>query len=411
MCVELPEVLDGIDEPVTVEELEEVVRRAGQRRRASIVAGAAALLAVGAMGGAVVRGPADGGTRGLASEGRDTAAATTSPTWLAVPALGFDRGLTLKPLFRRESNGVAIRAYEALIPGRPTGTPECGTPHLVQAELSNGAAVGLATGTALVRPADGKLPSEDRLRVVGVGVFGAPEGEPAMWAIVQTGKDIAGVRLKVGAASDAMAPDDGKAVLVVPGTAPGGVVEALDGDGAVVASQPLDQADHIAPPPPGCIPSPCRLLPPPPPSSAPEAKAAEPSAEPAPVADPACQPACVSGGPAPTTGPPTTYAPTEKPQLVEPDVGTGSAGAPVESGSCLPHDPILPSDPGPTRATGPAPGPAPAGVTTTAPAPPGAPVADRPLSPGARGTSGTTTTARSSQTDAPASTPPTSAAP
>ncbi len=56
---ELLKVLDGTDEPVTVEELEQVVRRAGQRRRASLVAGAAALVSLGAMGGALAHVAAD----------------------------------------------------------------------------------------------------------------------------------------------------------------------------------------------------------------------------------------------------------------------------------------------------------------------------------------------------------------
>ncbi len=245
---ELPEALDGIDEPVTMEGLEEVVRRASQRRRASLVAGAAGLLVVGGLGGALARGPA--GDRPLGFAGQQGQAAPPSTRVQAMPAPGEKLVQpSLTPLFRREANGVSIRAYRA----KPSPMPilpdqACSAPtSFVQVELSNAAAAGM-TGTPEV--------AGDSLTVLGAEEFGRDEGEPATSAIVRTGVGVATIRLQAGAASDAMAPQDGIAVLVVPGSGLSGVVEGLDAAGAVVATQPLVVPTYPTPSP-ACLPPPC----------------------------------------------------------------------------------------------------------------------------------------------------------
>ncbi|HEV8116706.1 MAG TPA: hypothetical protein VGP53_10745, partial [Acidimicrobiales bacterium] len=232
----LPGVLDGIDEPVTVEQLEEVVRRAGQRRRASLVAGAAALLALGAVGGAIARGPSDDQPLGFA--GRDEAATSQSARgWATDMPLA---GTTEKyvSLFRRESNGVAVRAYRLAIPPPPAGVdPTCAGPSsFVQAELSTAAAVGLLFAP---EPADAAKPQGTELKVLAADSFGVSEGAPATTAVVRTGPDVATVRITTPSGSDSMAPEEGIAVLAVAGLADGGRVEGLAPDGAVVATQPI----------------------------------------------------------------------------------------------------------------------------------------------------------------------------
>src|SRR5688572_2819295 len=104
---ELPGLLDGVDEPATVEELEAVVRRAGQRRRATLIAGGVGLLLCGAMAGAVVRGPLDGGATGAtgAAGAAEGAQAPKPPTAGMASAKGDVAGAQLTHLFRREANG------------------------------------------------------------------------------------------------------------------------------------------------------------------------------------------------------------------------------------------------------------------------------------------------------------------
>ncbi len=237
--------LDGVDEPATVEELEGVVRRAGQRRRARLVAGAAALLAMGALGGALARGPVDDGPGGFAGGPQDQ---RPPPGAMVKPAFGAAGPLTFTPLLRREANGVAVRAYEVSTPeASQPPQPTCRiAPHFVQVELSNDAAVGMGIGPLLpTRVAIAHLSPNDSLRVAGAGSFGAEEGAPATWAVVTMEGDAAQLRLRVGTASDSMAPVNGKAALVVPGVGADGVVEALDANGAVIATQPLMQGPKI----------------------------------------------------------------------------------------------------------------------------------------------------------------------
>lgn len=319
---ELPHVLDGVDEPVTVEELEQVVRRAGQRRRASLVAGAAALLALGSVAGAVARGPVGSRPAGFAAEGQGTPP-PRSPQDQSMPSFGHVGGQDVRPtftsLFRREANGVAIRAYRVTIRGDahpPAQDPACAPPtSFVQAGLSNTAAVGLGTAPEL---------AGDDLAVLSTGQFGHDEGQPATWAIVRGGAGITKVRVTAGAATDAMAPEGGIAVLAVGGAAKDGVVEGLGPNGAVVATRPL----AFQPPPldPACFPPPC--LPPPPPGSG----AAEPAGPP-----PADQPA---GAP-----PPDQVVTDGKPAcgtVVEPTPPAAASGAPATTAVARPARSVSP---------------------------------------------------------------------
>ena len=106
----LPGVLDGIDEPVTVEQLEEVVRRAGQRRQATLVAGAAALLALGAVGGAIARTPSDDQLLGFAGRGE----AATSQS-----ARGWATDMPLEPRpSARAREACPVRAPSMALGGR-----------------------------------------------------------------------------------------------------------------------------------------------------------------------------------------------------------------------------------------------------------------------------------------------------
>ncbi len=257
---ELPTVLDGSDEPVTVEELEGVVRRAGQRRRANLVAGAAALLAVGGLGGALARGPGDAGTTGGYAGGRDD-----SETAATLPAAGSGSGYAmggpdqeLTPLFRREANGVAIRAYRATwnVPEGSVKSP-CGPPDSINGELSNGAAVTFAMAFTSASTKSAEAPAGP-LAVLAVGAFGRAEGEEATWVVAEATAPVATVRVTVGATSDTMAPTDGIAILAVPATGAAPVVEGLGADGKVVATEPaVEEQMPSMPMDTACFPPPC----------------------------------------------------------------------------------------------------------------------------------------------------------
>lgn len=250
---ELPGVLDGIDEPVSVEELEGVVRRAGQRRRARLAAGAAGLLLLGALGGALARGPGDDRPTGFAAS-RQEQPPTPIPPDAVESAIGFGMGPggTLTPLFRREANGVAIRVYQASWMDEKGGAPPCAPPKTIQGELSNPAAVGIAF--APVPGGDESAP----VTLLGTGMFGQEEGEPVTWAIVRTGPGVATVRFKAGDGTDTMAPQNGIALLAVPGTSGGGQVDAIDAAGSALALSTYTSAP-MSPPPmdPACMPKVC----------------------------------------------------------------------------------------------------------------------------------------------------------
>lgn len=366
----LQRILD-VDEPVTVEQLEDVVRRSGQRRQATLVAGAAALLALGAVGGAVARGPAEprpdqiglGAGRGEASTGG------SSLGWDFAASSGGMPG-KYAPLFRREANGVAVRAYRVALPQvLVPADPACAGPSsFVQAELSSAAAVSLLLGP---EPPEAAEPQGTGLVVLAADSFGVAEGDATTSTVVRAGPGVATVRLTTPSGSDTMAPQDGIAVLAVAGLADGGNVEGLAPDGAVVVTQP------IIPPPPVA-----NSVPPPPGGHADSAQVA-----PTAVTGKQCGSA-FSCGPMPTLParrdslpPPTTSAakaPSDTakapPDGVEVDAAcatTGTAGAPattvvgpargVPGGVPVPAVPITPRG-----TSGPEPAP---GATTTVTAP------------------------------------------
>lgn len=238
----LPSVLDGDDAPVTVEELEGVVRRAGQRRQATLVAAAAALLVVGGVGGAMARGSSNARPIGMAGEPRATA--DKAHGGAAVSGSAFAGQLEqFTPLFRREANGVSVRTYQLALPPGPTPPdPVCAVPtSFVQAELSSAASVGYLFAP---EPADKAKLETNGITVLAADSFGVQEGEPATGAVVRSGPGIASVRITTPTGTDTMTPQNGITVLVVTGKADG-TIEGLGTDGAVVATQP------IIPPPSG----------------------------------------------------------------------------------------------------------------------------------------------------------------
>lgn len=361
----MPEILDGADEPVTVEGLEEVVRRAGQRRRATLVAGAAALLAVGGLTGALVRGPVQDRSTGLAADTPAPAPAPVPRPAMAAPVFGDLKegpGRALTSLFRREANGVAIRAYRMTptFPEAPND-PKCAPPPLVEVQLSNAAAVsvGGAAETAGDKPA-----------VLGFGEFGQAEGEPASWVVVRPGSATASVRLRSGGASDTMAPQQGVAVLAVPGRASGGTVEALGADGAVLATLPLT-GPLVPPMDPSCFPEKCVVGPDGPvagfATTVPEAPLPPPSAPSPPAAEPA------TDLPADEKAALAERRKLGKPEVSDGAMACGWAAYP----EAVPSVPApAPGGPGPADAPAPdAPPPAvrvsPVPPTTSAPLPPG----------------------------------------
>jgi hypothetical protein len=169
------------------------------------------------------------------------------------PGPYFAEGVTvgcepLERLFRRNANAVTVRAY--LSPEQsqqgsfcgPEGAcppPECFPSRYLTAGLSTDAAVGSAYGPVYAEPA---------APIVGTtGVFGAAEGDPVAWAVVQVGSEIATVRADFAAGGDdEMAPADGVVVLASPVEVDerdvpdvSGTLEARDGNGDVVASTDL----------------------------------------------------------------------------------------------------------------------------------------------------------------------------
>lgn len=363
---ELRKVLDGVDEPVTVEGLEEVVRRAGQRRRASLVAGAAGLLALGALTGALARGPVRERSTGLAAE--QPAPAPVPGTSMASPVLGDlqegpDRELT--SLFRREANGVAIRAYRMQPYAKEQVTdPKCAPPPLVEVQVSNAAAVSVG-GAAEV--------AGDEPAVLGVGEFGHREGEAATWVIVRPGKGSATVRLRSGTATDTMAPQQGVAVLAVAGSASrGGTVEALGADGAVLTSLPLNDPVRAFVDP-SCFPRPCPV-----PPDGPQAGVATtvPDPMPPPPAEPVPTPRPTPALTRPVTDLPADEAAAlaERRKLREPFVTEGAAAC---GWAGPPEGAASPPVPAPVPPVTASDQPAPAGVERRA-VPPTSALAPRP---------------------------------
>lgn len=178
-------------------------------------------------------GPGDAGAGVSTSEQAAMSSRAAFGAQLAVP------GSELEKLFRRTtSDGVAIRAYLSNTGGSACQgdgwcpPADCFPDAMVTGELSTEAAVGFATGSHY----GGEAPD---LRVTGAGSFGTNgEGAPARVVIAQSGREIQKVRVTFeGGGSDEMAPVDGIVVLaaLADATKSGGTVEALDGDGNVVA--------------------------------------------------------------------------------------------------------------------------------------------------------------------------------
>lgn len=273
---ELGGLLDGVDEPVTVEELEGVVRRAGQRQRATLIAGAAGLLLGGAVAGALARGPVDSRPAGFAAPPQG--AKPPAPLADVTMSFGGVSGVKLTPLFRREANGVAMRAYRSSFEVK--GASACVPPDTMHGELSNGAAVSFAMAP---------LPSGESFTLLAAGHFGQEEGEPVTWATVRAGTGVTTVRFGLAGATDTMAPQNGLALLAVPGDGGDGVVDGLDAEGKVVATLKLSQLSPPLPPiDPACIPDECISgvdeAGPPPPDTPPPHPPVTPAQVPAPVA-------------------------------------------------------------------------------------------------------------------------------
>jgi len=206
-------------------------------------------------------------------------------------------GPPLERLFvRTTDDDVAIRAYRANYgpdAGCPPGAEGCPPPQCfpvgqISGELSDELSVGWAYGEI--------FSESDPALAVQAGYSGVAEGSPTAWAVVQVGADVASVRAVLDGAEDEMEPVQGVAVLAAhvpaPPTAggveddsgpvplaayaPGGVIEALDADGSVIASRdlsepyrpPYDTAECLPPPPP-----------PPPPPTLPEPNGPPPADE------------------------------------------------------------------------------------------------------------------------------------
>jgi hypothetical protein len=183
-------------------------------------------------------GPGDGNGDIATSEGL---------TWSEVglrSSLAAIGGGTLEPLFRRTTDdGITVRAFRMAQDSSCTddgwcAPPECIPNASISGQLNTDEAVGLAFGST--------YPDDKTLLVTGAGGFGdRGEGSPSRWVIAQTSDDVATVRFEYAGATDEMEPEQGVAILAVPGEAgdtPGTVV-ALDGSGAE-----LERTDVDAPP-------------------------------------------------------------------------------------------------------------------------------------------------------------------
>lgn len=163
----------------------------------------------------------------------------------------------LEPLFRRDGV-VVVRAYRGVEtadpsayagwwgPGRGAPPPRCFPERYVHAGLSTDEAVGLVGGPLYAEPLDPIVASH--------GFFGVGEGSPVAWAVVQVHDDVHRVRVNFEAgAEDAMETVEGVAVLAAPvpasepGVVPttGGIVDALDASGVVVASAELPTGQPV----------------------------------------------------------------------------------------------------------------------------------------------------------------------
>jgi hypothetical protein len=183
-------------------------------------------------------------------------------------------GEPMTRLFVRDGGPVRVRAYGAPTTGYDDGIPWwdppvwCFPSGWVQADVSTELAVAIAGGNTYAELRPGAI-------ATSVSVMGLAEGEPGWVVVAQVPAGAAEVRATfAGGATDEMEPVDGLAVLV--GRAPAGMagdevwnaaahVEALDGDGGVVAATDVsgNGVGYYDPgSDPGCVPPPEPLPPP-----------------------------------------------------------------------------------------------------------------------------------------------------
>jgi hypothetical protein len=217
------EMLEGPAEPEPgQDELRAIVARAGRRRWRVLGAGvAAALVAGGAIGGAVGY-SASNHSKGSVQTASSPAAsasgskgAVTQPGFAPATLPGMNAAYPLSApqltaLFFRTANGVTIRAYKTRTPV-PLPVAGCQgvipTMQGVHAELSTSRAVGVADSYASGRGGMALSPS----------VFGQAEGSPDAAVIVFSPSDVATVKMAfTGGAVDQMRPVGGWAVLAGP---------------------------------------------------------------------------------------------------------------------------------------------------------------------------------------------------
>lgn len=223
-------------------------RASGSRRRLVATGVVMAMIAGPLLGFAVARATESGDGLSIAAGGRAQTAHTASPGAVCTtegcpteppvqPSDGFE------PLFRREANGVSIRAYSSA--GEPT-SDACVGPSVV-AELSNAGAVMTAAAQMTIASTDAGSPLALTYRV-----FGDPEGSPAEVVIVHLGSPLAEQAALVKAEfangdTDDMEPTgygNGMAVAVLAHDVRGGPrgdgsVAVTDASGAVLTSVPL----------------------------------------------------------------------------------------------------------------------------------------------------------------------------
>ena len=195
---------------------------------------------------------------------------------------------------RQTADGTAIRVYvhnlaPPTYPGGWSPPPGCVATQLIQVDLSDTRAVGIAQV--------GLFDRSGILTLVGVGVWGAAEAAPAGWVIVHTGTGVSRVSVSLtDGGTDTAEPVNGLAALsapldattpppgggsnwqatgsgygIGPGYGPvGGTVAAFDASGVQVATLSLASRPAIQSPGPACQPpsSPPPQLPPPGPQPA-----------------------------------------------------------------------------------------------------------------------------------------------
>lgn len=219
-----------------------------RRRRLATIVGAVALAGAGFGVGSATGHRGTGGPAGTTAV---AAAGGMSPGWSVVTE-------------RQTADGIQIRVYEHSNPpdtypdgwSPPRGCTAIGS---IQADLSNARAVGIADA--------GVFDPTGPLAVIGAGVWGTTEGDPAAWAILHAGAGVTRVSVSfTGGGTDSTAPVNGWAVLSAPldGAVPmgpgyfgpGGTAVGLDASGSQVATLDLPTAPAHRTPSAACQPPP-----------------------------------------------------------------------------------------------------------------------------------------------------------